>query len=338
MYPKRVIETARLRTSYYRAGEGRVRKLLLLHGNLSSAAFYLPLFQKLSRTWDVVAPDLRCFGDTEDAPLDATRGYRDWSDDVYAFCQALGWDRFYLAGWSMGGDVVMQFTIDHPEMVERLILIAPGSPYGFGGSYGEDGTTYYPLGLGSGGGCANPGLVNVMTKRSRLFMRDMLHHFFFKPPFRLSWQWENLMIEESCKVKIGDDRYPGSFRVCARWPYVMAGKTGVLNAMSPKYGNLNALLDVKEKPMILWVRGDSDEIVSDHSMMEFGYLGQLGLVQGWPGEQVYPPQPMVKQMRHFLNEYASKGGSYNETVIDGGHMCILEHPDEFLTALREFAS
>ena len=166
----------------------------------------------------------------------------------------------------------------------------------------------------------------------------MLHHFLFKPPFRMSREWENLMITESCKVKLGEDRYPGNYRVCARWPFVMAGQRGVLNAMSPKYGNLSGLLDIKKKPKILWVRGDSDEIVSDRSMMEFGYLGQIGLVQGWPGTQVYPPQPMVTQMRHFLNEYASRGGSYNETVIGGGHMCILENQKQFFMALDEFAS
>lgn len=336
MYQQRSIATDRLRTSYYRTGEGHSRRLLMLHGNLSSAAFYLPLFTRLSRSWDVCAPDLRCFGDTEEAPLDATRGYRDWSDDIYAFCRALGWKRFTLCGWSLGGNVAMQFVIDHPEMVERLVLIAPASPYGFGGSYGEEGTSFHPPGLGSGGGVANPALVNLTTRSSRVILRELLQRFCFKPPFRMSWRWENIFIQEIGKIKLGDNYYPGSYTLCPRWPFVVAGQRGVLNAMSPQYGKLSAMLDLKRKPKVLWVHGDSDEIVSDTSMVDLGYLGKLGLVSGWPGELVYPPQPMLSQTRHFFQLYKERGGSVREVVIPGGHMCALESPEDFFRVLDAF--
>jgi hypothetical protein len=41
-------------------------------------------------------------------------------------------------------------------------------------------------------------------------------------------------------------------------------------------------------------------IVSDNSFFDFGTLGKLGYVPGWPGEEVYPPQPMVGQTRSML--------------------------------------
>lgn len=336
MYPKRTLETERLRTGYYRSGAGMDRKLLLLHGNFSSSAFFLPMFQVLSRSWDVAAPDLRCFGDTEDAPLDATRGYRDWSDDVFAFVRALGWERFTLLGWSMGGNVAMQFTVDHREMVEQLILIAPGSPYGFGGSYGENGELYYPVGLGAGGGMANPSFINYISGDSRLFLRTILRTLYFKPPFHMSWAWENLFIKEITKIKEGGAQYPGNYGVSLRWPYVVAGNKGVLNAMAPPHADLSALLEVPDKPEVLWIRGDADDIVSDHSMMEFGGLGELGLAHGWPGPLVYPPQPMVTQTRRFFDRYQDRGGQVKEVVIPGGHMCPLESPEQFFAALNEF--
>ena len=59
----------------------------------------------------------------------------------------------------MGGGVAMQFVIDHARMVNQLVLVAPVSPYGFGGSVDEKGTPHMPLGLGSGGGTANPALI-----------------------------------------------------------------------------------------------------------------------------------------------------------------------------------
>ena len=58
--------------------------VLLIHGNCSSAAFWEPLVRRLPPTLRVVAPDLRGYGDTETAPVDATRGLRDFADDVAA--------------------------------------------------------------------------------------------------------------------------------------------------------------------------------------------------------------------------------------------------------------
>lgn len=163
------LTTGRLTTAYYRAGEGNGRRLLLIHGNVSSGAFYLPLFDQLSQQFDVIAPDLRCFGGSSALPVDAVRGFRDWTEDLAEFTAALGWDRFALAGWSMGGCVAMQYAMDHGEQLTGLILINPGSPYGFGGTKGEDGVMLEPPGLASGGGCVNAQLVQSLLSGEREF-------------------------------------------------------------------------------------------------------------------------------------------------------------------------
>ena len=335
-YRRQKIKTDRLEVAYYHEGKGNPNKLLLLHGNLSSSAFLLPLFPFLEKEYEVIAPDLRCFGETQSLSVDAKRGYRDWSDDIDSFCRAIGWDSFYLGGWSMGGNIAIQYTTDHPEQVKKLILIAPGSPYGFGGSIDEKGTPHTPVGLGSGGGTANPGLANAAARGSRLIMRDILRKFYFKADFRMSREWENLFIDEIAKIKMGNQYYPGNYTMSPKWPYVIAGDQGVLNAMSPRYGNQSDFLDVKPQPEILWIHGTEDIIVSDTSLMELGYLGKCGMFPGWPGDRVYPPQPMVSQIRYFLNEYRKRGGLFVEFMIPGGHMCALESPFEFLSALRTF--
>ncbi|MCU1443040.1 MAG: alpha/beta hydrolase, partial [Cryobacterium sp.] len=71
--------------------------------------------------------------------MDATRGVRDFADDVASVLEALAVDRAHIIGWSMGGGVAMQLLLDHPEVVATLTLIAPVSPYGFGGTVGADG-------------------------------------------------------------------------------------------------------------------------------------------------------------------------------------------------------
>ena len=79
------------------------------------------------------------------------------------------------------------------------------------------------------------------------------------------------------------------------------------------------------------MRGVDDQIVSDMSLFDFGTLGKLGAVPGWPGDEVFPPQPMVSQTRYVLNLYQSEGGEYEEVAFeDVGHTPYLERPEEFM--------
>lgn len=336
MYQQNYIITDRLRITYYRAGKKTAPKLLMIHGNLSASVFFLPLFSELSKRYDVVAPDLRCFGKTENLPIDATRGYRDWSDDLFSLVKSLGWKKFAIAGWSMGGNIAMQFAVDHSEMLSHIILIAPGSPFGFGGTRGENGEALYPLGLASGGGCANQQLVAALAVGSIPILREILHQFYFSPVFRMSNEWESLLLEGIASTRVGPGRYPGDSIYVSKWPFVSAGSVGVLNAMTPTHGNLWSFTEILDKPPVLWIRGDKDAIVSDTSMLEFGFLGKIGLVPGWPGDNVIPPQPMIAQTRYVMEHYKHNGGKYKEIVIPGGHLCPLESPNEFLSTINEF--
>lgn len=334
MYQQQFLATSRLKTAYYRAGEGNRRKLLLVHGNVSSSVFYLPLFHALEKDYDVVAPDLRCFGDSDALPVDATRGFGDWTDDLAEFVSALNWNSFAMVGWSMGGCVAMQYALEHGEQLTGLILINPGSPYGFGGTKGEDGVMLDPPGLASGGGCANAQLVQCLITGERELPRTTLHNVYFKPPFTMP-DWEERFIDEMLKTKVGEGMYPGDTRQVAQWPFVAAGDKGICNTMSPNHGNLSALADAPHKPPILWVRGDSDIMVSDTSLCDFGFLGQAGMVPGWPGAEIIPPQPMVTQTRHVFERYAANGGQYRELVLPGGHGCHLENPESFVSVIGE---
>ena len=90
-------------------------------------------------------------------------------------------------------------------------------------------------------------------------------------------------------------------------------------------------------PPVLWVRGEDDTIVSDASLLDFGYLGQLDAVPGWPGVETYPPQPMVSQMRAVLDAYEARGGSYREVVVpECGHTPHVEKPEAFQRLLFGF--
>lgn len=61
----------------------------------------------------------------------------------------------------------------------------------------------------------------------------------------------------------------------------------------------------------------------------------MGLIPYWPCMEVYPPQPMLGQIRSVLDKYTSAGGSYKELVIENTrHIPFIEKPKEFNAILR----
>ena len=109
------------------------------------------------------------------------------------------------------------------------------------------------------------------------------------------------------------------------------------NAISAKFINVSGFAKISPQPKVLWMRGSDDQIVSDTSLFCFGFLGKLGVIPGWPGDESFPPQPMVSQMRALLDDYRAHGGKYEEVVIpDCGHSPHLEKPTEFREKLLSF--
>ena len=99
--------------------------VVFVHGNCSSSLFWQPTMQALGAAGRrSVAIYLLGFGESEIAPVDATRGLRDFSDDVAATLDALGVARAHVVGWSMGGGVVQQLLIDRPDLVASVTLVA----------------------------------------------------------------------------------------------------------------------------------------------------------------------------------------------------------------------
>jgi len=136
---------------------------------------------------------------------------------------------------------------------------------------------------------------------------------------------------------VGDDNYPGDATASENWPNVAPGTRGMNNAISPKYCDLSSFAGIEPRPDVLWVRGSDDAIVSDTSLLDFGFLGRLDAIPGWPGDDVYPPQPMVSQIRAVLDEYKARGGAYREEAIpDCGHTPHVERPEEFRRLLFGF--
>jgi pimeloyl-ACP methyl ester carboxylesterase len=336
----RTVTTPRLKTNVLtRAGQDdSAPAIVFVHGNVSSSLFWQDVMLAVPAEYSVWAIDLRGFGDSETAPVDATRGLKDFSDDVAAAIEALGLGAVHLVGWSMGGGVAMQYALDHS--VRSLTLQAPVSPYGFGGTR-LDGSRASSDDAGTGGGGANPDFVASILAHdvsdSPLASRGVFRSAYVSGGYKTGT--EDTWVESMLTTKTGTDNYPGDSVASDNWPGFAAGEHGVLNTMAPKYLNVAGIVDLADKPGILWVRGDADAIVSDASYFDINFLGQVGAIPGWPGEKLAPAQQMVTQTRAVFDAYAANGGSYREVVFEGaGHSPHLEDPARFTAELLKHVS
>ncbi|MCH5642558.1 alpha/beta fold hydrolase [Gordonia sp. ABSL49_1] len=108
--------------AYRDAGSGDT--LLLIHGMAGSALTWDAVFPALSRTHRVIAPDLPGHGASDKPRGDYSLGafaafLRDLLDE-------LGIDKVTVVGQSLGGGIAMQFTYQHPDRCERLVLMSSG--------------------------------------------------------------------------------------------------------------------------------------------------------------------------------------------------------------------
>ena len=322
------------------AGTGEA--VLFVHGNVSSAAFWQLQLLALEPRWRPLAVDLRGFGGTDPLPVDARRGVRDWADDLAALLDALGLDRVHLVGWGMGAAVVLQHLLDAPQRVASVVLVAPVSPYGFGGTTDHDGRPVHADGTGSGGGAAGADFVAALTAGDTsadtpASPRSVLRSYYVAPDsLPLDPQLEDVLVASMLTTRTGADHYPGDATVVPEWPGTAPGERGVLNTLAPTVLDLSGITELPVRPPVLWLRGDADTIVSDTSAFDPAFLGSVGALPGWPGADAFPPQPMVTQTRSVLDRYAASGGSYREAVLPGvGHSPHVERPQEFLVALLE---
>jgi pimeloyl-ACP methyl ester carboxylesterase len=312
--------------------------VVFVHGNVSSSIFWQPVMLDLPSAVRALAIDLRGFGDSETLPVDATRGLRDYADDVEGVLDTLGTGAVHLVGWSMGGGIVLQLLLDHPERVASVTLVAPVSPYGFGGTAGPDGRVLTDDSAGTGAGGANPDFVARLAAGDRAdeptSPRTVYRTTYVTPGFES--ELEDLWVESMLTTKTGVGNYPGDSVASENWPGFAAGPSGVLNTMAPRYFDASGIVDLLEKPPVLWIHGENDVIVSDASYFDINYLGQVGVIPGWPGEDVAPAQPMVTQTRAVLDRYAAAGGAVTElSWAHCGHSPHLQRPAEFVAALAE---
>ncbi len=106
---------------YYDVGKGE--PVLLIHGFLSMGYTWKETIPALSAAgYRAVAPDLPGYGFSS-KPSDLTYNYSTFSESLLQLLDKLNIKRVSLIGNSMGGGVSIRFTLDHPDRVNKLVLV-----------------------------------------------------------------------------------------------------------------------------------------------------------------------------------------------------------------------
>ena len=100
--------------------------LLLLHGYPQTCAIWHKVAPRLAKRFNVVAADLRGYGDSgkpPSSPEHTAYSKREMARDQVELMRHLGHGRFFLAGHDRGGRVAHRLAIDHPDAVAKVAVL-----------------------------------------------------------------------------------------------------------------------------------------------------------------------------------------------------------------------
>ena len=119
----RFVEVNGARVHYQEAGDPKNPPMILIHGFASSNLVWSKVFLEFAAAgFRVIAPDLLGYGySAKPRELDYTIARQ--AEMMVRFLKQLQIDRAIILGSSYGGAVAVTIALDHPQLVEKLILV-----------------------------------------------------------------------------------------------------------------------------------------------------------------------------------------------------------------------
>lgn len=115
------------RLAVRRSGHGGV-PLLLIHGFPCTGLIWSHTIEPLAAAgFDVVAPDLRGYGDSDFAP-DGFYDFAAFNGDLVGLFDAIGWERVVVAGHDLGAMLAIDMATRCPDRVDRLVILDDSTP------------------------------------------------------------------------------------------------------------------------------------------------------------------------------------------------------------------
>jgi pimeloyl-ACP methyl ester carboxylesterase len=113
----------------YYAVYGDGAPIVLLHGGLATMDMFGPNVALLAEGHQVIVIDLQGHGHT--LPFDRPMSYEAMADDVAGVIQYLGYKKASIMGYSLGAGTGLRVAIQHPDIVDKLIVVS--APYAWAG-------------------------------------------------------------------------------------------------------------------------------------------------------------------------------------------------------------
>ncbi len=108
--------------------EGEGPPLVMAHGLLASIAT-MPVFGDVSDllmgSFRVINYDAKGHGESGHTTDPTDYEWEGLAEDMFRLLRHLGVERAHIGGGSLGAGTSLVFATDHPEMVEKLVLISP---------------------------------------------------------------------------------------------------------------------------------------------------------------------------------------------------------------------
>lgn len=103
---------------------GAGEPLMLISGLNSDHTLYRGIVPQLAERYQVIVFDNRGVGQTEKP--DIPYSIEMMAEDTAGLLSVLGIERAHILGASMGGRIAVALALQHPELVESLILVSTG--------------------------------------------------------------------------------------------------------------------------------------------------------------------------------------------------------------------
>lgn len=120
-----------IRTNYLESGTGG-QTVVLVHGSgpgVTAYANWRLVLPVLGEDFTCYAPDMVGFGYSE-RPEDVEYGLQTWADQTVGFIKAMGIEKCHLIGNSFGGSIALRIATQHPELVDKIVLMGSmGVPF-----------------------------------------------------------------------------------------------------------------------------------------------------------------------------------------------------------------
>lgn len=114
------VEISGLQTAYRRKGAGE--PVLFLHG-YNYTRMWLPLYESLSQSVDLIAPEHPGFGETPSPAW--LRNFDDMVLHYDEFLERLGLGQVHIVGYDVGGWLAAEIASFYPRRIKSLTLITP---------------------------------------------------------------------------------------------------------------------------------------------------------------------------------------------------------------------